>query len=155
MEGSKKIKVSCKICNHIWDISVRNAIVFRLACYICHRGKGYSMDELKILNYLHENYFPEDSTFRFAGSDGQQVMRNLKDPKNIPGYKPPLYYQCDGFSRKTYNYDRKTKTLTVTGDKKGTVFEVLGDYLSYSNPLFYKANTHPPAKVFAGMDMAL
>ena len=53
-----------------------------------NRGKGYSMDELKILNYLHENYFPEDSTFRFAGSGGQQVMRNLKDPKNIPGYKP-------------------------------------------------------------------
>ena len=71
MEGSKKIKVSCKICNHIWETSVRNAIVFRLACYICHRGKGYNMDELKILNYLHENYFPEDSTFRFAGSGGQ------------------------------------------------------------------------------------
>ena len=103
------------------------------------------MDELKILNYLHENYFPEDSTFRFAGSGGQQVMRSLKDPKNIPGYKPPLYYQCDGFSRKTYDYNRKTKTLRVTGDKKGTVFEVLGDY-HHSNPLFYKANALSPRK---------
>ena len=117
IEG-RKIKVSCKICNHIWETSVRNALVFSIACYICHKGKGYSMDELKILAYLHENYFPTDLTFRFAGSGGQQAMRNLKDPKNIPGYKPPLYYQCDGFSRKTYNYDRETKTLSVTWDKK-------------------------------------
>ena len=43
------------------------------------------MDELKILTYLHENYFPTDLTFRFAGSGGQQAMRNLKDPINIPG----------------------------------------------------------------------
>ena len=67
MERNKKIKVSCRICNHIWETYVRNAIVFRLVCYICHRGKGYSMDELKILDYLHENYFPEDSTFRLQG----------------------------------------------------------------------------------------
>ena len=40
-------------------------------------------------------YFPTDFTFRFADSGGQQAMRNLKDPINIPGYKPPLYYQCD------------------------------------------------------------
>ena len=39
------------------------------------------MDESKILNYLHENYFPEDFTFRFAVSGGQIVMRTLKDPK--------------------------------------------------------------------------
>ena len=78
------------------------------------------MDELKILKYLHENYFPEDSTFRFAGNGGQQVIRTLAEPKNILGYKAPLYYQCDAFSRKTYEYDRKTKTLKVTGDKKGT-----------------------------------
>jgi len=147
IERSKnpKIKVSCKVCNHIWETSVRNALVFSIACYICHKGKGYSMDELKILTYLHENYFPRDLTFRFAGSGGQQAMRNLKEPINIPGYKPPLYYQCDGFSRKTYNYDRETKTLTITGDKKGTVFEVLGDY-HHSNPLFYKANGLSPRK---------
>ena len=44
IEGNKnpKIKVSCRICNHAWDRSVQNAVVFRLACYICHRGKGYS-----------------------------------------------------------------------------------------------------------------
>ena len=66
-----KIKVSCKACNHIWDSSLRNAIVFFLACYNCHKGKGYSMDELKILKYLHENYFPEDLTFRFAGNSEQ------------------------------------------------------------------------------------
>ena len=75
------------------------------------------------------------------------VMRTLKDPKNIPGYKPPLYYQCDGFSRKAYNYDRKTKTLRVTGEKKETVFEVLGDY-HHSNPLFYKGNVPSPRKGF-------
>ena len=136
VEGSKnpKIKVSCKVCNHIWETSIRNAVVFSIACYSCHKGKGYSMDELKILTYLHENYFPRDLTFRYGLNGGQQAIRNLKEPKNIPGFKPPLHYQCDGFSRKTYNYDRETKTLTVTGDKKGTVFEVLGDY-HHSNPL--------------------
>ena len=72
-------------------------------------------------------------------------MRTLKEPKNILGYKPPLSYQCDGFSRKTYDYDRKSKTLRVTGDKKGTVFEVLGDY-RHSNPSFYKANAQSPRK---------
>ena len=84
-----KIKVSCKVCNHTWDTSARNATVFYVACYNCNKGKGCSMDELKILKYLHENYFPEDSTFRFAGNGGQQVMRTLIEPKNIPGYKPP------------------------------------------------------------------
>ena len=100
-----KIRVSCKVCNHIWDTSVRNVTVFYVACYNCNKGKGCSMNELKILKYLHENYFPEDSTFRFAGNGGQQVMRTLIESKNIPGYKPPLYYQCDGFSRKTYEYE--------------------------------------------------
>ena len=113
------------------------------------------MDEIKILKYLHENYSPEDSSFRFAGnnpnddkkisSGGQHVIRNLKDPENIPGFSPPLYYQCDGFSRKTYNYDRETKTLTITGEKKGTIFEVLGDF-HHSNPLFYKPNEASPRK---------
>ena len=60
-------------------------------------------------------------------------------------FRPPLYYQCDGFSRKTYTYDRKTKTLTTSGEKKGTIFEVLGDY-HHSNPLFYKPNEPSPRK---------
>jgi len=80
-----KIRVSCKVCNHIWDTSIRNVTVFSIACYNCHKGKGYSMDELKILTYLYENYFPRDLTFRFAGSGGQHAMRYLKEPKNIPG----------------------------------------------------------------------
>ena len=116
---NRKIKVSCKECKHAWFTSIKNAFVFHLARYNCHKGKGYSMDEIKILKYLHENYFPEDSSFRFAESGGQHVIRNLKEPKNIESFKPPLYYQCDDFSGKTYNYDRKTKTLTVTGDKWG------------------------------------
>ena len=103
------------------------------------------MDEIKILKYLHENYFPEDSSFRFAESGEQHVIRNLKEPNYIPGFRPPLYYQCDGFSRKTYNYDRKTKTLSTTGEKKGTIFEVLGDY-HHGNPLFYKPNEASPRK---------
>jgi len=141
-----KIKVSCKKCQHSWPSSVRNAFVFHLACYNCHKGKGYSMDEIKILKYLHENYFPEDTSFRFAETGGQHVIRNLKEPMNINGpFRPPLYYQCDGFSRKTYIYDRKTKTLTTSGEKKGTIFEVLGDY-HHSNPLFYKPNEPSPRK---------
>jgi len=55
--NNPKIKVLCKVCNHIWETSVRNALVFSIACYICHKGKGYSMDELKILTYLHEITF--------------------------------------------------------------------------------------------------
>ena len=50
-------------------------------------------------------------------------------------------------SQERHNYDRETKTLTVTGDKKGTVFEVLGDF-HHSNPLFYKANGLSPRKGF-------
>jgi len=115
----RKIRVSCKKCGHAWPTSIKNAFVFHLACYNCHKGKGYSMDEIKILKYLQENYFPEDSSFRFAESGGQLTIRNLKEPKYIPSFSPPLYYQCDGFSRKTYIYDRKTKTLTATGEKKG------------------------------------
>ena len=63
VEGSKnlKIKVSCKICNHIWKTSVRNAVVFPIACYNCHKGKGYSMDELKILNTFTRFTFQEIS----------------------------------------------------------------------------------------------
>ena len=133
---------------------MRNAVIFSIACYNCHKGKGYSMDELKILTYLHENYFPRDLTFRFAGSGGQQAMRDLKEPKNIPGFKPPLYYQCDGFSRKTYNYDRETKTLTVTGDKKGTVFEVLGVTITAIH-YFIRQMNYPHVKVFVNMDMGL
>jgi len=102
------------------------------------------MDEIKILKYLHENYFPEHSSFRFAESGGQHIIRNLKEPVSI-SFRPPLYYQCDGFSRKTYIYDRKTKTLIATGEKKGTIFEVLGDY-HHSNPLFYKPNESSPRK---------
>ena len=63
-----KLNVSCKKCNHSWPTSVRNAVVFHLACYNCHKGKGYSMDEIKILKYLHEDYIPNDYTFRFAES---------------------------------------------------------------------------------------
>jgi len=79
----------------------KKCLVFHLACYNCHKGKGYSRDEIKILKYLHENYFPEDSSSRFAESGGQHVIRNLREPKNIESFKSPLYYQCDGFSRKT------------------------------------------------------
>ena len=141
-----KIKVACKKCHHSWPTSVRNAFVFHLACYNCHKGKGYSMDEIKILKYLHENYIPEDSSFRFAEVGGQHVIRDLKKPINInASFRPPLFYQCDGFSRKTYIYDRKTKTLTKSGEKKGTIFEVLGDY-HHSNPLFYKPDEPSPRK---------
>ena len=64
---SRKIKVSCKKCKHAWPTSV---FVFHLACYNCYKGQPDSMDEIKILKYLHENYFPEDSSFRFAESGG-------------------------------------------------------------------------------------
>ena len=109
------------------------------------------MDEIKILKYLHENYIPNDYTFRFAESGRQHVIRNLKEPKSIGDshspFRPPLYYQCDGFSRKTYSYDKETKTLSSSGDSKGTVFEVLGDY-HHSNPLYYKSNDMSPRKGF-------
>ena len=52
------------------------------------------MDEIKILKYHHENYFPEDSSFRFAESEGQHVMRNLQEPKISEMIIPPLDLLC-------------------------------------------------------------
>ena len=47
------------------------------------REKVTALDEIKILKYLHENYIPGDSSFRFAETGGQHVIRNLKEPMNI------------------------------------------------------------------------
>ena len=74
-----KLNVSCKKCNHSWPTSVRNATVFHLACYNCHKGKGYSMDEIKILKYLHENYFPEDSSFSSLSQVVNMLLETLKN----------------------------------------------------------------------------
>ena len=77
------------------------------------------------------------------------LLETLKNQKIIGDshspFRPPLYYQCDGFSRKIYIYDKETKTLSSSGDSKGTVFEVLGDY-HHSNPLYYKPNDVSPRK---------
>ena len=145
VELGGKIKVSC-IKGHSWITSIKNALTFHLGCYECHKGKSYSMDEIKILKYIQENYIPHDGTFRFAESGGQFVIRP-KPPKEIqPEFKPPLYYQCDGFSRKVYSYDKTKRELsTATENFKGTVFEVLGDY-HHSNPEYYNPNDISPRK---------
>ena len=39
IEG-RKIKVSCKVCNHIWETSVRNALVFSLGVIFAIKGRG-------------------------------------------------------------------------------------------------------------------
>ena len=80
-------------------------------------------------------------------------MRTLIELKNIPGYKPPLYYQCDGFSRKTYEYDRKTKTLKVTGTRR----EPCSKYwviIIITTHYFIKPTLHHPARIINKMDVA-
>ena len=80
IESKGKIKVSCIQCKHSWTTSAKNALIFYLGCYECHKGKNYSMDEIKILKYIQENYIPNDGTFRHAESGGQIVIRP-KPPK--------------------------------------------------------------------------
>ena len=74
IESKGKIVVSCIQCNHSWKTSAKNALIFHLGCYECHKGKSYSMDEIKILKYIQENYIPNDGTFRFAESGGQMLL---------------------------------------------------------------------------------
>lgn len=140
----EKINVSCNKCNHSWETSIKNALVFHLGCYECHKGKGYSMDEIKILKYLKDNYFPNDLSFRHAETGGQLIIRP-KPPKFQ--FVHPMYYSCDGFSRRVYQYNKETKELQCSKETcaflKGTVFEVLGDY-HHSNPLYYKPNDISP-----------
>ena len=142
--SQEKLKVSCKKCNHSWYTSIQNVLVFRAGCYECCKGKGYSMDEIKILSYIRDNYIPKEhhSAFRHAEHGGQLVVRP-KPPRNIPGFRPPFYYQCDGYSHKSYEYDNDKKILFETEGYKGTVFEVFGDY-HHSNPLYYKRDDLSP-----------
>ena len=74
-----KLNVSCKKCNHSWPTSVRNATVFHLACYNCHKGKGYSMDEIKILKYLHENYIPGILLLGLPSQEGSMLLETLRN----------------------------------------------------------------------------
>ena len=113
--------------------------MFQLRCYNCHKGKGYSMDEIKILHYLQDNYLPKDCLY-FA-ERGQQLKIRPK-ASSIPGFKPPLYYCCDGYSRMTFSYGLvslggKATVFIDPLTQKGTIFEILGDY-HHSNPQFYK-----------------
>ena len=142
--SQEKLKVSCKRCNHSWSTSIQNVLVFRAGCYECCKGKGYSMDEIKILSYIRDTYIPKEhqSAFRHAEQGGQLVVRP-KPPKNIPGLTAPYHYQCDGYTHKTYEYDEHKKILNEVEGHRGTVFEVLGDY-HHSNPLYYKPNDVSP-----------
>ena len=138
--SQEKLMVSCKKCKHSWSTSIQNVLVFRAGCYECCKGKGYSMDEIKILSYIRDTYLPKEhqSAFRHAERGGQFVVRP-KPPRNIPGFIAPYHYQCDGYTHKTYEYDKDKKILNEIEGLKGTVFEVLGDY-HHSNPLYYKPN---------------
>ena len=137
-----KVKVACKKCTHSWYTSMQNVFIFKAGCYECCRGKGYSMDEIKILTYIRDNYISNDhrSSFKHAEQGGQIVIRP-KPPKNIPGFISPYHYSCDGFTRIIYEYNKNEKKLYEVKDHnlKGTVFEVFGDY-HHSNPLYYKPN---------------
>ena len=139
-----KLKVSCNKCHHSWSTSIQNILVFRAGCYECCKGKGYSMDEIKILSYIRDTYIPKEhrSAFRHAERGGQLVVRP-KPPRNIPGFIAPYHYQCDGYTHKTYEYNKDKKILNEIEDFRGTVFEVLGDY-HHSNPLYYKPNDISP-----------
>ena len=137
-----KIKVACKKCNHSWFTSMQNVFVFRAGCYDCCRGKGYSMDEIKILSYIKDNYIPKEHWFSFKHAEhGGQINIRPKPPKNIPGFTPPYFYSCDGFTRVIYEYNKEEKRLYKIKEHnlKGTVFEVFGDY-HHSNPLYSKPN---------------
>ena len=138
MNSKNKLKVSCIKCKHSWYSSIKNVLLFRAGCYECCRGQGYSMDEIKILSYLKDNSLPNDLSFRHAQQSGQLVIRP-KPPKSkeLAMYVAPLYYSCDGYSRRSYSYDQETKKLAEIEGTKGTVFEVLGDY-HHSNHLYYK-----------------
>lgn len=118
-----KVRLRCNKCKHSWPASLKNVITFRSGCYDCCRGKGYSMDEIKILNYIQDNYL-NDRTFRHA-EHGSQLKITPEAPKFDPTFRPPLYYSCDGYSRFTYVYDKETKTLNKGTSQRGTVFEVL------------------------------
>jgi len=143
-----KLKIKCNKCNHSWPASIKNVLVFKTGCYQCCKGKGYSMDEIKILNYIKDNYIPKEHhvSFRHA-EDGSQLKIYPNAPKFEPigTFRVPLFYMCDGYSRITYEYDKETKTLKDIRGNKGTVFEVLGDY-HHSNPLYYKPNDISPKK---------
>jgi len=149
-EEKDKVTVKCNKCHHSWPASLKNVIVFKAGCYDCCRGKGYSMDEIKILNYIKDNYIPKEHqlSFRHAehGSQLKVIPNALSQELKESGFRPPLYYSCDGYSRITYHYDKETKTLMKADETlKGTVFEVLGDY-HHSNPLYYKPDDISPRK---------
>ena len=76
-----KIKVSCKKCNHSWPTSVRNAMVFHLACYNCHKGKGYSMHEIKILNTYMRITYLTTTLLGLPSQGGSMLLETLKNQK--------------------------------------------------------------------------
>ena len=89
-----KLNASCKKCNHSWPTSVRNATVFHLACYNCHKGKGYSMDKIKILKYLHENYMPNDYTLGLPSQEVSMLLETLRNQKASEIRIVPLDLLC-------------------------------------------------------------
>jgi hypothetical protein len=137
-----KLWVSCKRCSHSWPTSEKNAFIFYLGCYNCHKGKGYSMDEIKILRYLQDNYLLKDELIYQGQGQGKEQKKIFPvTPKNLPlSFKPKKFYTCDGFTKMTYSY------VSCLGlhrldfpNRLGTVFEVLGDYC-HSNPHYYPAD---------------
>ena len=132
-----RFSIACKKCNHSWLTSVKNALIFYLGCYNCHKGQNYSMDEIKILKYIEENYLPK----------GSISFQRIIYPKkyNIPDFVPPRYYSVDGYS--FHSYVRKGNELEVV-EGKGSVFEVLGDY-HHSNPEYYKPDDLSPKKGYS------
>ena len=112
MNSKNKLKVSCLNCKHSWYSSIKNVLFFRAGCYECCRGKGYSMDEIKILTYIKDYYLPNDLSFRHAQQGGQLVIRpRPPKSKDLSMYIAPLSYSCDGYSRRNYHYDKENKKL--------------------------------------------
>lgn len=148
LDDRDKLTIKCNKCSHSWPSSIKNVLVFRAGCYSCCKGKGYSMDEMKILNYINDNYIPKEQQFSFRHAEhGSQLIIRPAAPKFKPigSFSPPLYYSCDGYSRFTYHYDKENKKLLDVKGNKGTVFEILGDY-HHSNPLYYKPHDISPKK---------
>lgn len=149
---NRKVKITCLKCKRSFEAALNHMILSKTGCYTCNKNKDYSIDEIKCLEYIMNNYIPEHDRYLFCHAKNTyrqntinitSISKELQDK----GYIPPGYYKTDGYIRKTYEY--KDGTLSEIYDRmkirKGTVFEVLGDYF-HSNLLYYNPDDRSPCK---------
>jgi hypothetical protein len=139
-----KISIRCKKCSHIWQQKIQALLEYTTSCYKCMKNKGYSVDEIKILQHIKEKYISAKEQIFFRYGKNQLVI-NLSSTQK-PDYLPflPSCYRVDGYSRFVYKYDSETKQLLreYNSKLKGTIFEILGDYY-HSNPEYYEGYEKP------------